>query len=115
LDLEIVADEPECGIVFAEKVIFGAGLGFVFVGLVIYVLAVIFVFLETEIVFLVEICVDLLNFLDEDYVDRDLVDLENFLKTKKKSLSQRRTKKKMMRKTTNDRVHENESDLDPFC
>jgi len=113
--LEIVADEPENGIVFAEKVIFDAGLGFFFVGLVIYVLAEIFVFLEMEIVFLVEICVELLDFLDEDYVDLDLFDLENFLKTKKKSLSQRRTKKKMMRKTTNDRVHESVSDHDPFC
>jgi len=114
LGLAIVFGARASEIVFAEKVIFVDEQGFFFAGLVIYVLEEIFVFLETEIVFLVEICVEL-DFLDEDYVDPDLGDLESFPRMKKMSLSQKRTKKKMMRKTTSDRVHENVSDLDPFC
>lgn len=114
LDLEIVFGARASEIFFAEKVIFVDEQGFFFAGLVIYVLEEIFVFLETEIVFLVEICVEL-DFLDEDYVDPDLGDLESFPRMRKMSLSQKRTKMKKMRKTTSDRVHENESDLDPFC
>jgi len=115
LGLEIVFGARASEIVFAEKVIFVDEQGFFFAGLVIYVLEEIFVFLETEIVFLVEICVELLDFLDEDYVDPDLGQLESFPRMRKMSLSQKRTKKKKMRKTTSDRVHENVSDLDPFC
>lgn len=115
LGLEIVFGGRASEIFFAEKVIFVDEQGFFFAGLVIYVLEEIFVFLETEIVFLVEICVELLDFLDEDFVDPDLVDLESFPRMRKMSLSQKRTKKKKMRKTTSDRVHENVSDLDPFC
>jgi len=115
LGLAIVFGARASEIVFAEKVIFVDEQGFFFAGLVIYVLEEIFVFLEMEIVFLVEICVELLDFLDEDSVDPDLGDLESFPRMRKMSLSQKRTKTKKMRKTTSDRVHENVSDLDPFC
>jgi len=113
-DLEIVCGERESEIVFWEKVIFDDEQGFFFAGLAIFVLVEIFVFLETEIVFLAGICVEL-DFLDEDYVGRDRDDLESFLRTRKTSLSQKRTKKKTRKMTMSVRDRGTVSDLDPFC
>lgn len=114
-DLEIVCGERESEIVFWEKVIFDDEQGFFFAGLAIFVLVEIFVFLETEIVFLAGIFVELLDFLDEDYVGRDRDDLESFLRMRKTSLSQKRTTKKTRKMTMSVRDRGTVSDLYPFC